>query len=137
MRAITNFFKKLNPPHVPFKVTDENLEEIRVLHPNLLIFLRKKCPICQSYVVCNTRHRKLNDPPSITAPIGYCPNCRAVTVDDPWVPDNENPLIEVMPYQPNWVRCPHCGVRFSILSQTSWTGERHSSGSTAMPIAIG
>jgi len=54
MQFVTNLLKKLNTPPVLFKVTDTNLEEIRASYPGIFIFLRKRCPVCQSYLVSGT-----------------------------------------------------------------------------------
>lgn len=40
-------------------------------------------------------------------------------------PNHGNQVIAVSPYIPGWVRCPGCGVRFSLDNPASWTGERH------------
>ena len=95
--------------------------------PHEFIVTEKKCPFCGSlYFGRQWRHCVWEeDGTRYNRPIvRYCPNCQRVTVDKPWIPDNDNLPVSVKPNQANWVRCPCCHKHFSLESD-SWTGERH------------
>jgi len=128
---LLNRMRPSSSDDLPFKVTEENLEEIRRRFPWLLILQYKKCPFCQSYLVgaevrrCSKYQMLHQSQNPRLLPTIYCPFCQRQTLDDPWVPDNETPPLEVRPFLPNWVRCPCCGWKFSLDNPSSWTGECH------------
>ena len=37
----------------------------------------------------------------------------------------ENEPIPTKPYREGWIRCPFCGIRFSMLDKDRWGGGRH------------
>jgi len=41
-----------------------------------------------------------------------CPTCGKPTIDDPLVPENNNPVQSVEMNQKGWVKCPCCARRF-------------------------
>ena len=54
-----------------------------------------------------------------------CPRCGECTVDDPFVPTNNNPRQRVRPYREGWVQCPCCGWKFALWDTSYWDGEKH------------
>jgi uncharacterized Zn-finger protein len=111
----------------PLKITDENLPQVRAWQrtwrgrwSGIGICEDKRCPICGSYYIsrqyCEGRARGVRY---------TCPYCQRLTVDDPWIPDNDRPEAIVSCYLRDWVRCPNCGKRFTLANPSSWNGERH------------
>jgi hypothetical protein len=41
-----------------------------------------------------------------------------------WPAKDSQPL-QATEYMPNWIKCPYCGVRFSVLDTDRWGGGRH------------
>lgn len=37
----------------------------------------------------------------------------------------ENAPMPTMPYGEGWIKCPFCGIHFSMLDKVRWGGERH------------
>ena len=120
----------------PCRVTDENLPRVRAWlttwagrRSRTFVIGDKRCPVCASYLIARRFCRWERD--GSGAPVRHimgleaiCPYCQRPTVQDPWVPDNDNPSMEVAPHRPGWVLCPGCGKTFS-LTPYSWDGERH------------
>jgi hypothetical protein len=107
----------------PLKITDENVAEVHAWlrtwwgrRTKIAVMMSKRCPECGSYYI----RRRLT---TVSFRV-LCPFCQRVTVDDPLIPDNDNPPAEVVPHTPGWVRCPFCRKYFS-LTDYSWNGERH------------
>lgn len=40
-------------------------------------------------------------------------------------PARENAPMPTMLYGEGWIKCPFCGIRFSMLDKVRWSGERH------------
>jgi hypothetical protein len=120
----------LGPDQESFRVTEENLEEAKARYQGLIVYTRKRCPECQSYLVgwhdphweYDTEGKRLRHCYSVHI---TCPSCRRLTVEDPWTPDNDNPSLSVIPNAVGWVLCPNCGKRFALSNNGSWNGERH------------
>ena len=114
----------------PFKVTDENMEQIKTRYRGLVVLISKRCPICQSYLVCwrcsewnrDAQGNRLSHSVGVQV---VCPFCRRATVDDPWMSDNDSPSMAVIPNTVGWVQCPNCGKRFDLANHASWNGESH------------
>jgi hypothetical protein len=49
------WYQRLLGHHQPFKVTGTNLEQVRAHYPGLLLLVRKKRPVCQSYLVAQCK----------------------------------------------------------------------------------
>jgi hypothetical protein len=95
--------------------------------PDEYIIRTKKCPLCGSFYFGRTIPFRRGEDGTRYYGIRerYCPRCQCVTVDDPYIPDNDNPPVSVKPNHVNWVKCPHCQKHFSLEFRASWNGERH------------
>jgi hypothetical protein len=94
------------------------------------VLRNKRCPVCQSPLVAHKESgwqfdEQGNRTSHSVRLEATCPNCQSLTVDDPFVPDNDNEPMQVTPYQPDWVKCPCCGWRFCLRDTSSWRGGRH------------
>jgi len=90
----------------------------------------KRCPTCGVWLVGWTESKwqldeQGNHSSHSIALKAKCPNCQKLTVAEPWVPDNDNEPLLVLPFASSWVKCPQCGWKFSLEEPTSWSGERH------------
>jgi hypothetical protein len=125
----------------PFFISNENKDEIDqqvqkqtrrfggLGAPQYRVKHNKKCPICGSYCLWHIHSGCRYDPKTHSYLYGgitvICPNCQKCTVDEPLIPDNDAPPIQVTPYMPEWVKCPHCGVRFKYTQEAYYRKGRH------------
>lgn len=125
----------------PFYISEQNKDDIDTQlrkqtrrfwgfgTPTTVVEYDKKCPLCGSYCLWSLQRRGTAEPKpgiycsrSITI---ICPQCQACTVDDPLIPDNDNPPIQITPYMAEWVKCLHCRRRFNYTNRSSYRKGRH------------
>lgn len=138
---ISEFFSRLKrvrsfDPDKPFLLTYDHVPEFMEWleswygrRSKVFIVKRKRCPLCTSYLISRRKSgRKLDENGNTIFYLGHeisCPFCQRLTVEDPRVPDNENPVMDVAPHVPGWVRCPNCRFYFSLDNDSSWSKGRH------------
>jgi hypothetical protein len=95
--------------------------------PEEYIVYDKKCPRCGSYYFGRTILCRRGEDGSHYCGVmeRYCPHCQCLTVDNPYIPDNDNPPVSVKPNHAHWVKCPCCQKHFAVEYGGSWNGERH------------
>ena len=90
----------------------------------------KWCPRCGEQLVARRFSRWTQDEQGDRAVHAYgmeavCPRCGVCTVEDPFVPANDNPPQPVRPDENGWLRCPCCGIRFPFHDRSFCDGQRH------------
>jgi len=85
----------------------------------------KRCPVCKGEILFRRCGGMWSDGTKWDGYETICPACGKDTVDDPFVPDNDNPEREAAPDTNGWVLCPCCGYRFKATDWGAFKEGRH------------
>ena len=88
-------------------------------------FARKSCPVCKGQILFRRCGGATPEGRRWDGIETICPSCGKNTVEDPWVPDNDNPVEKVTPNAKGWVVCPCCGIRFQPTDKGVFRTGRH------------
>jgi hypothetical protein len=73
---------------------------------------RKRCPVCKGEVLFRRTGGSTPEGGRWDGIETFCPTCGKNTIDDPFLPDNDNPEQKVTVDAKGLVTCPCCGFRF-------------------------
>ena len=85
----------------------------------------KRCPVCKGEVLSRRTGGMTPEGGHWTGLETICPTCGKNTIDDPYVPDNDNPAQTVTVDTKGWATCPCCGFRFRPSDAGRFRDGRH------------
>ena len=86
---------------------------------------RKRCPVCKGEILFRKTGGARPEGGRWDGMETICPTCGKSTVDDPFMPDNDNPAQHVAPNTKGWVTCPSCGFRFMPSDRGAFRDGHH------------
>src|SRR5688572_14890746 len=85
----------------------------------------KRCPACGGEILSRRAGGALPEGGRWDGIETICAICGKDTIDDPWMPDNDNPVKEAFVTSRGWVTCPCCRFRFKPSDMGRFREGRH------------